>query len=372
MRKARGCPALPAAIRRRGSASMRVLLPTLYDTRGGSTRVLLATAAALRFDHAVTVRGPIAEADDPTPALFPSRPLAGLRRKLAVLPRLARLVCREVVALRRLRPDVIHVHDEPSLYVYGLAARLVRPRPRLLWHLHLDPSRGPTVRFRAALADACITITPSIPAPAGLPATLIRNPVGFGAVMVPSHPKPLESLAVVGAIYPQKGQSLAIAALAALRRRPEGRGAHLTLIGAEFDPAYAAALRRQVASLGLELAVAFAGARPAEDAFDGVGLALFPSEAEIQPLALAEALGRGLPVVASDIAAHRAMIAETGAASAALSAPDPDAFAGAILAAAETPVAPDLAARVRLLYATETFETAIRALYRQGFPTPPR
>ncbi|HEX8417171.1 MAG TPA: hypothetical protein VF641_06155 [Methylobacterium sp.] len=55
----------------------RILLPTLYDTRGGSTRVLLAAAEALRRDHAVTVRAPLPEADEPALALFPARPLSG-------------------------------------------------------------------------------------------------------------------------------------------------------------------------------------------------------------------------------------------------------------------------------------------------------
>ncbi|TXM64853.1 glycosyltransferase, partial [Methylobacterium sp. WL69] len=154
---------------------MKILLPTLYDTRGGSTRVLLAAAEALAPVHAVTVRAPLAEADDPAPALFPSRPLTGLWRKLAVLPRLVRLLVRETRALRRLRPDLIHVHDEPSLYVYGLAARALRPRPFVLWHLHADAGAGRTARLRVALADACILISPHVAPPRGLPATLIPN-----------------------------------------------------------------------------------------------------------------------------------------------------------------------------------------------------
>lgn len=347
---------------------LRILLPTLYETRGGSTRVLLATAAALRQGYAVTVRAPLAEADESAPVLFPSQPLAGLRRKLAVLPRLARLIVRETIALSRLRPDVIHVHDEPTLYVYGLSARLLRPRPRIIWHLHLDPSRGGAMAsVRAMLADACISISAHVSAPASLPATLIRNPVSLPDITAHSIPDPLAAMAVVAAIYPQKRQDLAIAALAALHRRPEGRAARLVLIGQEFDAAYAAALRRQIAALGLETAVAFAGRRAAEHAFDDVGLALFPSQAEIQPLALAEALGRGLPVVASDIPAHRVMIAETGADPGTLSAPDPEAFADAILRSADTAVLEGVASRVRALHAPEVFEAAIRAFYRTTF-----
>lgn len=345
----------------------RILLPTLYDTHGGSTRVLLAAAEALRADHAVTVRGPIPEADARTAALFPSRPLAGPWRKLGVLPRLARLVAAETVALRRLRPRVIHVHDEPSLYVYGLAARALRPRPFVLWHLHMNAGEGRLARLRVRLADAAVVISGHAGPPAGLPYSLIRNPLG------PHRPAPfagdaaarLASLGVVGALDPRKGQDLAIEALAVLRRLPGGEGARLTLVGPVLDGAYAIALRTRVAALGLSGAVTFAGPRPAAEAFSGIGLALFPSAYENQPLALAEALAGGVPVVASDIPAHRAMLEEAGADPAALTPREPEAFAAAILAASERLPPPEVAARVEALYAPERFAQDIRGLHRR-------
>ncbi len=343
---------------------MKILLPTLYDTRGGSTRVLLAAAQALRPGHAVTVRAPLPEADEPVPPLFPSRPLTGRWRKLAVLPVLARLVAREALALRRLRPDVIHVHDEPSLYVYGLAARFSRPRPHLLWHLHADAGRGRLARLRIALADSCILISDHIAPPDGLPATLIRNPLPALAPLPAPGGDPLARLAVVGAIVPRKGQDLAVDALA--RLRPAHPQARLTLIGPELDAAYAATLRSRIAALGLEEAVDFAGERPPETAFAGVGLALFPSRAEAQPLALAEALARALPIAASDIPAHRAMRAATQATALSLAsltpeADAPDALATAILTAARTLPSPDLAARTRALHDPARFAEALRA-----------
>lgn len=49
---------------------------------------------------------------------------------------------RAVVNLRRLidrhRPDVVHTHDSPSLTTAALAARLVRPRPRVVAHRRVD------------------------------------------------------------------------------------------------------------------------------------------------------------------------------------------------------------------------------------------
>lgn len=352
-------------------AAMRVLLPTVYATRGGSTRILLATAAVLRGEHEVTLRAPLDEADEHAPVLFPDRPLVGLLRKLGILPRLLSLICREALVLRRLRPDVIHLHDEPSLYVYGVAARCLRPRPLILWHLHLDPSRGGVLaRLRGRLADACVTISPHIPSPASLPSTLVRNPLSLSNGATEPHPDPLAALAVVGAIYPQKGQDLAVEALALLRCRPEARHARLMLIGPELDGAYAAALRERIARLGLGEVVRFTGARPPEHAFDDVGLALFPSQSEIQPLALAEALGRGFRVVASSIPAHRVMIEETGADPASLSPRNPEAFAEAILKAASGPIRADVAPRVRALYAPAAFSDAILSLYRNSLTRP--
>jgi glycosyltransferase involved in cell wall biosynthesis len=339
---------------------MKILLPTLYDTHGGSTRVLLAAAEALRGEHAVTVRGPIAEADERVPAHFPSHPLVGLPRKLAALPRLAAILGREAAALRRLRPDLVYVHDEPSLYVYGMAAALARPRPRLLWHLHAGAGTGRTARIRAALADAAIVISPHVSPPPGLPVRLIRNPLPLPPAGMPP-PSGLAGLAVVGALVPRKGQDLAVETLAHLRRLEGGAAAHLTLIGPELDAAFAARLRGRIAELGLAAAVTFAGERPPEAAFAGVGAALFPSRAETQPLALAEALARGIPLALTDIPAHRAMLSEAGADPGALQPPDPRALAGAILGAAQGPQDPDLPARTRALYDPARFGAELRA-----------
>ncbi|KAB1075988.1 glycosyltransferase family 4 protein [Methylobacterium planeticum] len=338
---------------------MKILLPTLYDTHGGSTRVLLAAAAALRADHAVTVRAPLVEADERVRAFFPSRPLVGLARKLAVLPRLAALVRAEAAALRRLRPDLVYVHDEPALYVYGLAAAALRPRPRLLWHLHAGAGTGLTARLRARLADGCIVISPHVAPPPGLPSRLIRNPLPLPPAAAPPRTG-LAGLAVVGAVVPRKGQDLAVEALACLRGRAGGAGAHLTLIGPELDPAFAARLRARIAELGLEAAVTFAGERPPETAFAGVSAALFPSQAETQPLALAEALARGLPVALTDIPAHRAMLAEAGADLAALAPRDPGALAEALLRAVARAADPNPPDRIRSLYDPARFAAELR------------
>ena len=206
---------------------MRIVLPTLYDTRGGSTRVLLATAAALRAEHAVRVRAPLPEADDPAASGFPAWPLAGRWAKLAVLPRVAALVAREAAYLRRVRPDAVWVHDEPALYVYGLAARALRPRPQIVWHLHMAAGTGLARRLRRALADRVVSV--SRHAAAGVPgAALLRNPVEAPAE-APASAGPL-AVTVVAALTPRKNAALALDVLAALP--PHTR---LTVVGPPLD-----------------------------------------------------------------------------------------------------------------------------------------
>ena len=138
-------------------------------------------------------------------------------------------------------------------------------------------------------------------------------------------------------------------------------GAHLTLVGPELDPAYAAALRARIVALGLDDAVRFAGARPAETVFSGIALAVCPSRAEAQPLALAEALARGLRLAATDIPAHRAMLEAIGADTTTLAAPTPAALASAILCAARTPPVADFATRTRHRHDPFRFTAALRA-----------
>lgn len=341
---------------------MRILIGTLYPNLGGSNRVLLAAARALERDHEVIVRAPFPQATHPAPADVSPEPLAGLPAKLRALPRLAAVTLRELAFARRVRPDVLYVHDDLALYVYGAVARLLR-RP-LVWHVHMTAGEGLTARARRPFWDRRVFISrfAAEAAGAGPDAVVIRNPL----LSVPPPPAARAgadpALTVIGAISRRKNQALAIEALARLRAR--GRDAALTLVGPEIDPAYGRALRARAAALGVADRVRFVGERTPEEAWREDAIVLSPSTYENQPLVLLEALAGGRRIVASDIAAHREIVGDVGADPACLAALDADAFADAVEAAALRPPDPAVAARVRDLFAPERFEGGIRALFR--------
>ena len=107
------------------------------------------------------------------------------------------------------------------------------------------------------------------------------------------------SLLAVGAVSPRKGYEVLVRALADLR----GLDWRLTLAGSlDRDPQAAASLRRAVAEAGLSGRVVLAGAVAAaelERLYDAADVFVSPSLFEGYGMVLAEAMARGLPVVAA-------------------------------------------------------------------------
>ncbi len=120
-------------------------------------------------------------------------------------------------------------------------------------------------------------------------------------------PGPLRLL-FVGNLIPRKGLHTLLTALA---RLPASHW-HLTVVGSTAgDPAYAAAIRAQIGRLGLAERVTLAGALSDE----ALGQALatshvlaVPSSYEGYGIVYVEALGHGLPVIASTAGAAREII----------------------------------------------------------------
>ena len=287
---------------------MRILIATVYEIYGGSTKVLLASAEALRAEFKVTLRAPFDNASSRSKLTFPSRSISTFAEKLGALPLLFRLLTAEIGYVARNRPDVIYVHDTPSLIVYGLIARLFRLR--VVYHVHGSEGSGLNLWLRNFLTDcklyvAHFLVDPSWPGPS----FLIDNPIPAPRVTMRDR-TPARRLYLAGSISDRKNQILAVEILAEMRRR--GHDAKLHLCGPIFDKAYVARLETAIRTLGMSEHVLLEGVRPMEEIYDRADVVLCPSRYEAQPLVFLEALAGGVPVVVSRIAAHSEIVEKTG------------------------------------------------------------
>jgi glycosyltransferase involved in cell wall biosynthesis len=108
------------------------------------------------------------------------------------------------------------------------------------------------------------------------------------------------ALLCIGVVAPQKGQDLLVEALSRLGDAGEWS---CTMAGSlEFDPEYAERLSARVADAGLTGRVTMAGVLTGDEldsAYRRADLVVAPSRAESYGMAIADALRRGIPVVAS-------------------------------------------------------------------------
>jgi L-malate glycosyltransferase len=152
------------------------------------------------------------------------------------------------------------------------------------------------------------------------PARVVAIPCGLDAelpVAPPVHPIAQEAMArraegtrvllCIGTINRNKNQSTLVRALAAILAR------RLVLCVFVGEGVEAADLREVAGASGVQDAVRFVGYQPdAASWLTTADLLVQPSLAEGQGLAVLEAFRAGIPVVASDIPAHRELIGETG------------------------------------------------------------
>lgn len=109
------------------------------------------------------------------------------------------------------------------------------------------------------------------------------------------------ALLSVAAVTPGKGHDVLLDALARLA----GLRWHCRCVGSlERDPAFVERLRRRVLDTGMDGRVRFSGPRVGADlasSYAAADVLVLPSRAETYGMVIAEALARGLPVVAADV-----------------------------------------------------------------------
>jgi glycosyltransferase involved in cell wall biosynthesis len=109
------------------------------------------------------------------------------------------------------------------------------------------------------------------------------------------------TLLTVAAVIPGKGHDVLLDALATL----DGLSWQCLCVGSlERDPGFAARLRRRVADAGMGDRVRFSGPQAGAelaDSYRAADVLVLPSRAETYGMVVAEALARGLPVVAADV-----------------------------------------------------------------------
>lgn len=179
--------------------------------------------------------------------------------------------------------------------------------------------------------------------------------------------------AVVGSLIPRKGQEVALRALAAARAA--GADVHLLVCGEGPDRE---ALRALAGTLDVADAAHFLGMRPDVGAVlrDAADLLVSAAREEALPLNVLEAQWLGLPVIASDIPAHREAL-EPGVTGIVVAPDDAAALAAALASLAADPARRTALgaagrARARARYAMPRYVGAFEALYAELLAAPRR
>lgn len=202
---------------------------------------------------------------------------------------------------RRLRTvDAAYAIDPRGVLVVGPAACIVRTP--VVWHLHTVSEWNLANRVGSLLANRVVTVSDAVASQsAGLGlATVARNPL----LRRPERAEPRSPSTDIGCIarlHPEKGIDLLIDAVALLVRRHPDLRVHV--LGGEQAGAesHATELRARIAGSGLHDHVDLVG--HVDDPFGHLadcGLYLQTSRREGLPLAVAEAMAHGFPVVATD------------------------------------------------------------------------
>lgn len=338
---------------------MRIVVATVYGTIGGSTKVLLAAAEALRRDHTVVVRAPLRQADSVMPRPLPSDTLETVLQKIKVIPKLISVFATELFWVRANRPDVLYVHDELSLYVYGTISRLFRLP--LVWHVHMREGTGLVRRLRDGLCDAKIFVSRFMVGDGQRKRWIVIRNAVEPPTRLELKPHQMFTVGMIGSISKIKNQELGVRVIAELRN--SGKPARLLIYGDTLDAEYRARLEGLIGQLALDDMVVLRGFMPLQQALSEIDVLLTCSTYESFGLATVESLASGIPVVASDIESYREISEVLKTEALVLTPLQPAAMAAAIMVAK-----PDKNARQRVAaeFGEARFAAAIREFFRNS------
>lgn len=322
---------------------MRVLLTTAHMAVGGAERVVVELAEGC------------GERGDEVAVAAAAGPLDGELERLGAerfeLPETGRSLVRTAllapVLARRLRafaPQVVHAHNIKAATVAATAARLASPRGRIpvLATFHgVTPGEMRAAARLLRLADDVVCVSRDLAGAlndAGLAparATVIENAVPVSGPLSEQRRRELDRelalngsplVCAVGRLVPQKAHHRFVDA-AALVSGQEPRARFLIL----GEGPLRGELTARIDALGLADRVRLAGVRAdARDVMARADVVVFSSDWEGLSLVALEALSAGTPVVSTDVAGMRELLA--GGAGALTSAFTPEALAEELLA----------------------------------------
>lgn len=228
------------------------------------------------------------------------------------------------------RADVVHLHDLRFMTGFVCLAARVLDRPLmyhthgLLWHTTFASGLkrrlmrryyGPMLRLGRAHVVASSEhdrelLLADVPTLTPRTVTLL-NAVDLEPYLVAERRPIPGRVLVIGRVADRKGIDRLLAGLAILRDRSDAPGWSLVIAGTE-DAGERARLDAIIERHGLGDVVQFLGGYSDDEhrtLLEQAALAVFPSRAEGFGLSLLEAMAAGVPLLASDIPPHRALLA---------------------------------------------------------------
>jgi glycosyltransferase involved in cell wall biosynthesis len=294
---------------------------------------------------------------------------------------------RQVAALARdVKPDVLHGHGAKGGAYARLAARSLNVKVQAVrcfytphgGSLHYPPTTlagkvyGALERYLERYTDGLLFesqfAADRYSAQIGVPACAARVVVNglLPADFVNVTPRDdAADFLFVGELRQLKGVDVALEALAELIKQ---RPARAVFVGAGPD---ALTFKAQAESLGLAQCVNFPGTLPAREAFTMGRVLLVPSRAESLPYVVLEAIGAGLPVLASNVGGIPAIVPP--ALGRLLPPGDVAALASAMRGALENPAALQTEAQALKGYVQQRFHVhAMAGAITSFYPAPAR